>query len=126
MKLENDRKVEPGLSQHGVANMIEAVDRTIHAYLLRQHLSLWHPMSTAPSNHDLELIVLDGGSTAVLPFPCRRTNAGAWIDTDLQTAIQIQPMKWRPWQKANSGKPRLDTKTGLPRVTRNAQRWSDT
>ena len=106
--------------------MMDALDRRFHAYLLRQHLSLWHPMSTAPSNHDLELAVLDGASAVILPFPCRRTNTGEWINTDLQTAIQIQPMKWRPWQKAKARKPRLDDKVGLSHTKQNAQRWSDT
>src|SRR6516162_1971633 len=52
-----------------------------------------HPISTAPNNHDLELKVLDGASPVVLPFPCRRTNAGAWINADLETGIDIQPTK---------------------------------
>jgi len=56
---------------------------------LRQHLSLWHPISTAPNNHDLELKVLDGASPVVLPFPCRRTNAGAWINADLETVSTL-------------------------------------
>jgi hypothetical protein len=60
--------------------MIEALDRKIHDYLLHQHLSLWHPISTAPANHDLELIVLDGASSVVLPFPCQRTNTAAWFN----------------------------------------------
>ena len=38
-----------------LAETIEAMDRKIKDYLLRQHLSLWQPISTAPNNHDLEL-----------------------------------------------------------------------
>ena len=78
-----------------VVEMIEAADRMFHTYLLRQHLSLWHPMSTAPSNHDLELIVRDGASAIVLAFPCRRTNTGEWINTELQTAIEIPGVRGR-------------------------------
>jgi len=109
-----------------VVEMIEAADRMFHTYLLRQHLSLWHPMSTAPSNHDLELIVRDGASAIVLAFPCRRTNTGEWINTELPTAIEIQPMKWRPWQKAKSPEPQHGNKVGLPHTRQSAQRWSDT
>lgn len=87
---------------------MKTMDRAIHDYLLRQHLSLWHPISTAPDNHDLELTVLDGVSSTVLPFPCRRTNAGQWINTDLRTSIHIQPVKWRPWQKAKTPRLQLD------------------
>jgi hypothetical protein len=79
--------------------VIEAADRKFKEYLFRQHLAHWHPISTAPSNHDLELTVLDGDTSAILPFPCRRTNSGDWINTDLGIPIHIQPAKWRPWSK---------------------------
>ncbi len=123
MSTDNDQKLEAGPSAH-LVDMIEAVDRKIHDYLLRQHLSAWHPISTAPDNQDLELTVLDGASLVALPFPCRRTNAGQWITADLETGIYIQPKKWRPWQKAKARTPRLATGTGLPH--HNAQRRSDT
>ncbi len=123
MSTDNDQKLEPGSPAH-LIDMIEAVDRKIHDYLLRQHLSAWHPISTAPDNQDLELTVLDGASSVVLPFPCRRTNAGEWINADLQTGIHVQPTKWRPWQKAKARKPRPDTGSGLPHQYE--QRWSDT
>ena len=71
---------------------LEDADRKIKDYLLRLHLSLWHPISTAPTNHDLELKVLDRASSIILPFPCRRTTAG---DADLETSIDIRPTKWR-------------------------------
>jgi hypothetical protein len=104
--------------------MIEALDRKIHDYLLHQHLSLWHPISTAPANHDLELIVLDGASSVVLPFPCQRTNTAAWFNTDLRTIIHIQPTKWRPWQKTKTPKP--EKGAGSVYTKRIEQRWSDT
>ena len=106
-------RLEPGSPPH-LAEVIEAADRKIKDYLLRQHLSLWHPISTAPNNQDLELKVLDGVSSVVLPFPCRRTNAGDWINADLETGIDIHPMKWRPWQKAKARKPQPSTGGNLP------------
>jgi len=84
MNPKTQPKIEPGSPPH-LAEVIEAADRKIKDYLLRQHLSLWHPISTAPNNQDLELKVLDGVSSVVLPFPCRRTNAGDWINADLET-----------------------------------------
>jgi hypothetical protein len=85
MNAKKPQKFEP--------EVIEAANRTFKDYLLRQHLSLWHPISTAPNNHDLELKVLDGGSLVVLPFPCRRMNSGEWINADLEAAIGIRPTK---------------------------------
>jgi hypothetical protein len=104
MNAKKQRKRKSSSSRH-LAEAIEAADRKIKDYLLRLHLSLWHPISTAPANHDLELKLLDGASTIILPFPCRRTNAGEWINADLETSIDIRPTKWRPWQKAKWRKP---------------------
>lgn len=98
MNAKKQQQVEPSSSPH-LADAIEAANRKIKDYLLRQHLSLWHPISTAPNNHDLELKVLDGESSIILPFPCRRTNGGDWINADLETGLDIRPTKWRPWQK---------------------------
>ena len=98
MDANEQQKVERTPSSSRLLEMIEAADRKIHDYLLRQHLSHWHPISTAPMNHDLQLTVLDKASAAVLPFPCRRTNNGDWINADLGTSIHIQPVQWRPWQ----------------------------
>ncbi len=123
MSTDNDQKLESGSAAH-LVDMIEAVDRKIHDYLLRQHLSAWHPISTAPANQDLELTVRDGAASLVLPFPCRRTNAGEWVNADLQTGLSIQPTKWRPWQKAKARKPRLAAASALPH--HHEQRWSDT
>lgn len=117
------QKTKPGLSPH-LAELIEAADRKIKNYLLRQHLLLWHPISTAPDNHDLELKVLDGGSSVVLPFPCRRTNAGGWINADLETGVDIRPTNWRPWQKATARSPRSETKVGFR--PQNEQRRTNT
>jgi hypothetical protein len=123
MNADNDQKLA---SSAYLVDLIEGLDRKIHDYLLRQHLSLWHPISTAPDNHDLELTVLDGASSTILPFPCRRTNTGQWINVDLGTSIHVQPIKWRPWQKAKAPKPRLANRSGFPHTEHNEQPWSDT
>jgi hypothetical protein len=93
----NSQKRASRRSPAPLVDMIGAAERRIHDYLLHHHLTHWHPISTAPSNHDLELTVLDGAAAAILPFPCRRTNSGEWINADLGISIHIQPAKWRPW-----------------------------
>lgn len=123
MNAKKPQKFEPGSWSH-MADAIEAANRTFKDYLFRQHLSLWHPISTVPNNHDLELKVLDGGSSVVLPFPCRRTNSGEWINADLEAAIDIRPTKWRPWQKAKGRTPQSSTGRDFPH--HNGRRWSDT
>ena len=90
--MNTKKQLDPSASPY-LVEAIEVADRKIKDYLLRQHLSLWHPISTAPTNHDLELKVLDRASSIILPFPCRRTTAGEWINADLETSIDIRPTK---------------------------------
>ena len=92
---ENTKQIASKLS-----SAIEAVDLGIRKYLLHRHLAHWHPISTAPHNQDLEIRVLDENALIKLPFPCRRTNASDWINTDLGTRVYVQPVRWRIWQKA--------------------------
>jgi hypothetical protein len=99
MDANRKQKVERTPSSR-LAGMSEAADRKIRDFFLRQHGSHWHPISTAPANHNLQLTILDKATAAILPFPCRRTNGGEWINADLGTSIHVQPMKWRPWQSA--------------------------
>jgi hypothetical protein len=68
LNAKKQQKLEPSSSPH-FEEVIDATDRRFKKYLLRQHLSHWHPISTAPSNHDLELTILDGGTSAILPLP---------------------------------------------------------
>jgi hypothetical protein len=125
MNAKKQQKNEPAPSPHSV-EVIEAVDRKMKDYLLLQYLSLWHPISTAPNNHDLELKVLEGTSSVILPFPCKQTNAGEWLNADLETGIDIQPIKWRPWQKAKALRsPRLSAGNDLHHTNQNERRWSD-
>jgi hypothetical protein len=88
-----------------VDQAIKDADRAIHDFILHRHWSHWHPISTAPYNLDLELRVVAGGVTSTLEFPCRHTNAGEWINSDLGTPIQIQPAEWRVWQRGMSAPP---------------------
>lgn len=88
-----------------VAGVIKEADRAVHTALERQHLSHWHPASTAPYNQDLELRVIEDGVPSALPFPCRQTNADEWINVDLGVPLQIRPVEWRPWLHRKSPHP---------------------
>ena len=46
MNTKKQQKLDPGASPY-LVEAIEVADRKIKDYLLRQHLSLWHPISTA-------------------------------------------------------------------------------
>lgn len=65
-------------------------------------LSRWRPISTAPSNQELEVRIVEDGKVSTLEFPCLRTNDGAWIDVDLGNAIKIEPTEWRIWPHGKS------------------------
>jgi len=54
MNTKKQQQVDPSASPY-LVEAIEVADRKIKDYLLRHHLSPWHPISTAPNNHDLEL-----------------------------------------------------------------------
>jgi hypothetical protein len=60
----------------------------------RSAKGFWQPISTAPSQHDLELQVSDGFGTYALRFPCRLT-PGGWINSDTAKALTIEPVGWR-------------------------------
>ena len=88
----------PALAKPG--SFFETAVGNIRKYLLRRHLAHWHPISTAPNNQDLELRLVDQHRVVRSLFPCRRTNAGVWVNADLGTRLQIEPTAWRCWQKA--------------------------
>jgi hypothetical protein len=56
----------------------------------------WHPISTAPFNHDVQVRVSGDHGSQVIPFPCRQTTSG-WINADLGVRIGIEPTEWRAW-----------------------------
>jgi hypothetical protein len=45
-----------------------------------RRLAMWHPISTAPYDHDLQLAVIDRDGEHVLVFACRRSGTATWID----------------------------------------------
>jgi len=96
-------------------DFFEATVRNIRKYLLRRHLAHWHPISTAPNNQDLELRVVNQRRVMRLLFPCRRTNAGVWINADLGTGLQIQPIAWRRWQKVQATQAACSASRKVPR-----------
>jgi len=63
---------------------------------------IWRPISTAPSDRDLRLAVLDADGTAhALIFPCRQIEGG-WVKADTKTRIQLEPTHWREWGSADN------------------------
>ena len=62
----------------------------------------WRPISTAPSNQELELRIMEDGKASTVEFPCLRTNEGAWIDVDLGNTIKLEPTQWRLWPHGKS------------------------
>ena len=72
--------------------LIQSLVRYVHGDIR------WRLISTAPYNRDLELRLGDTvpGSFR-LPFPCRHTNSGGWINSDLGTWVAVEPTHWRAW-----------------------------
>ena len=98
--------------------MISDAEQAIDNLTLHVHLSRWHPISTAPFNQDLELRVVEAEKIVTLEFPCRQTNTGEWINTDLGLPVKIQPVEWRVWQHRQSPHPhhsrvQIDDKSAL-------------
>jgi hypothetical protein len=57
---------------------------------------MWHDITTAPLNVDLELAVIDAAETHALMVPCRRVIDG-WIDRTTNERIDVRPTHWRAW-----------------------------
>lgn len=79
---------------------VHKATRALRDLIMHRRLSHWHPISTAPYNRDLELRVFEeaGAGETILPFPCRHSNSGAWLNADLGIRIQAKPVSWRVWQ----------------------------
>jgi len=99
--INNLEKTLPPSADH----TIKDADHALHDLALHIHLSHWHPISTAPCNQDVELRIVDEGKIVTLQFPCRLLNAGEWMNADLGTRIQIEPVEWRIWQHRKSPQP---------------------
>jgi hypothetical protein len=50
---------------------------------------MWHPISTAPFDVDLELAVVDKDEHHALVFPCRRIPEG-WVNAALKKWIDVR------------------------------------
>jgi hypothetical protein len=56
----------------------------------------WHPISTAPFNHDLQIGVQENDEVLSLVFPCRRTESG-WVNAVTTKPVFVDPTHWREW-----------------------------
>jgi hypothetical protein len=59
---------------------------------------MWHEISTAPFNRDLELAVIDTNGARAFGFPCRRV-LGGWVKADTKRRIDLRPTHWREWSQ---------------------------
>jgi len=57
---------------------------------------VWHPISTAPFDRDLEIAVIDSNGVHAVTFPCRR-ELGGWIKSETNRPIDLRPTHWREW-----------------------------
>jgi len=62
---------------------------------------MWHVISSAPFDRDLELALVDANGVHAIFFPCRRV-VGGWIKAEMKTPINVRPTHWRDWAKANA------------------------
>jgi hypothetical protein len=59
---------------------------------------MWHVISNAPFDRDLELALIDANGVHAIFFPCRRV-LGGWIKAENKTPIFLHPTHWRDWAK---------------------------
>jgi hypothetical protein len=59
-------------------------------------MSVWHPISTAPFDRDLELGIADSSSVRAIPLRARRI-LGGWIKAETKTQVAVCPTHWRDW-----------------------------
>ena len=57
---------------------------------------MWHDISTAPFDRDLELAVFDAVGAHMVAYPCRRV-VGGWIKAETQRRLDLHPTHWRNW-----------------------------
>jgi hypothetical protein len=57
---------------------------------------MWHVISTALFDRDLELAFIDANGVHTIFFPCRRI-LGSWIKAGMKTPISAHPTHWRDW-----------------------------
>jgi hypothetical protein len=59
---------------------------------------MWHLISNAPFDRDLELALIAANGVHAICFPCRRV-LGGWIKAETKTPINVHPTHWRYWAK---------------------------
>ena len=58
---------------------------------------MWHNISTAPFDRDLELAIIDdNGGVHTTIFPCRRI-LGGWVKAQTKRQVNLHPTHWREW-----------------------------
>jgi hypothetical protein len=57
---------------------------------------MWHPISTAPFDRDLELAIIDSNGVRAIAYPCSRV-LGGWIKAEIKTRVELRPTHWRDW-----------------------------
>ena len=66
---------------------------------------MWHPVSTAPFDHDLELAIIDSNGVHAIAVPCRRI-IGDWM-VGIKTRIAFPPLARLVYRRLTlSGPPR--------------------
>ena len=58
----------------------------------------WQPISTAPTDQDLEVRLEDSFGRYVLFFPCRLVAGEGRINSRLGTPLPADPVDWRDWE----------------------------
>jgi len=97
-------RLEAYLPRH-IDRAVAGGERAFDGFIQRKRLSQWRPISTAPCNQELELRILLDGQISSLEFPCLQSNAGAWLNVDLGSKIDVEPVAWRIWQHDKSPEP---------------------
>jgi hypothetical protein len=62
---------------------------------------MWHSISTAPFDRDLELAVIDDEGPHPLVFACRRIPSG-WMNALTRERVDVWPTHWRLWDQGIS------------------------
>jgi hypothetical protein len=57
---------------------------------------MWQNISSAPSDRNVQLAVIDGDGPHALVFPCRRI-AGGWMNAETRERLDVRPSHWREW-----------------------------
>jgi hypothetical protein len=58
----------------------------------------WHPIASAPFDHDLQLSVIEEDEVHALVFPCRRMQNG-WVHASTGRVVFVEPSHWREWPR---------------------------